>query len=85
MPVSSKNVTTASADWRSKSGANLIGSGTLISGITTDISGDAKAIETGYPRLGGHAVGSCAGAALLLMGSTIRRRFLSLLGRQDES
>jgi hypothetical protein len=42
MPVSSKNVTTASADWRSKSGANLIGSGTLISGITTDISGDAR-------------------------------------------
>ena len=46
--------------------------------------GYAKSVETGYWRLGGHAVGSCSGAALLPMGPVIRRRFLSLLGWRDE-
>src|SRR6516165_1963264 len=41
--------------------------------------GYAKSVETGYRRLGGHAVGS-SGAALPLWGSVIRRRSLSLLG-----
>jgi hypothetical protein len=74
----SKNTTTASGDWRSKSAANMIGRHADI-GITPDISGATRYTSNRISGLGVHAVGGCSDGEFAFCGVDTRRRFLSAL------